>query len=425
MTSHDDVFAAGRHSGERAGEPRTSLTEWRVPAVREEEAPAAPPKRADLDVAPEVLVEQVRLLYEHPSLIVVNIVNALLVVAVLWSAFPRRALALWFALFLILIPARLLIARLQGRRRWPAARAAAWSVVGSAVTGGAWGLLACAIVSTSDIAYQVFIVFVLGGMTAGAVLLDAAYLPAFFAFVLPIILPATFAFMLRGDLMSIAMGGMLAIFAAVQAVVGYRTNRWIVDTLRLQAQRENLTADLYRTTAELTRREAILRIMANHDELTGLFNRYYLFETMAREMRRAQRLQAPITIAILDIDHFKDFNDNFGHEAGDEVLRTIGAFLQRSVRGSDIVCRYGGEEFVLAFFDSDTLAALPRLAQICEGIKDTPCACRGLPLPGVTLSVGVAQYPAHSKTVDGLIRAADRALYAAKKAGRDRIEVVS
>ena len=427
MTAPNEASAAGqqRTGADEAVAPGPSLTEWRVPASPEEGSPAAPPRPADLDAAPEIFVEQVRLLYQHPSLIVVNIVNALLVVAVLWSSFPRRALVAWFALFLVLIPARLLIAYLQGHQRWPAARAAAWSVIGSAVTGAAWGPLAFAIISTSNIAYQVFIVFVLGGMTAGAVLLDAAYLPAFFAFVVPIIVPTTLAFMFRGDLMSIAMGGMLAIFAAVQAVIGRRTNQWIVDTLRLQAQRENLTADLYRTTAELTRREAILRIMANHDELTGLFNRYYLFETIGRELRRAQRLQAPITIAILDIDHFKDFNDNFGHESGDEILRAIGGILKSSVRGSDIVCRYGGEEFVVVFFDADTLAALPRLARICEAIKDTEYTCRGLPLPGVTLSVGVAQCPVHGRTVDGLIRAADHALYAAKKAGRDRIDVAS
>ena len=406
MTSQNEVFAGRQFP---AGDAKASLTEWRAQAEPEQDTAqiATSPQRAE-DVAPEVFIEQIRLLYQHPVLILANILNAALVVAVLWSSFPHPALLAWLALFLVLTPLRLLVGHLQARHRWPAAHAATWSVVGSALTGGVWGLLAFAIVSTSDIAYQVFIVFVLGGMTAGAVLLDAAYLPAFFAFVLPIIVPTTLAFMLRGDLMSIAMGAMLAVFAAVQSVIGHRTNRWIVDTLRLQAQRENLTADLYRTTAELTRREAILRIMANHDELTGLFNRYYLFETMAREMRRAQRLQTPITIAILDIDHFKDFNDNFGHEAGDEILRTM-----------------GGEEFLLVFFDSNTLAALPRLAQICDGIKDAKYACRGLPLPGVTLSVGVAQYPDHGRTVDGLIRAADRALYAAKKAGRDRIEVVS
>jgi len=129
----------------------------------------------------------------------------------------------------------------------------------------------------------------LGGMTAGAVLLDAPYLPAFVAFVLPILAPASIAFAMRGDEASLAMGLMLVAFTIVHAVVGWRANREIVDTLRLQAQRENLTADLYRTTAELTRREAILRIMANHDQLTGLFNRHYLLETLERELARAQR----------------------------------------------------------------------------------------------------------------------------------------
>jgi diguanylate cyclase (GGDEF)-like protein len=211
-------------------------------------------------------------------------------------------------------------------------------------------------------------------------------------------------------------------FALIQAVVGWRANRWIVDTLRLQVQREHLTADLYRTTAELTRREAILRIMANHDQLTGLFNRYYLLETLGRELSRARRLHLPITVAILDIDHFKDYNDNFGHEAGDEVLRATAAMLKDSVRSTDIVCRYGGEEFLIVFLDSTAAATLPRLAQICQDIRQHAYAYAGSTLPSVTLSVGVAEYPHQGRTVDALIRGADRALYAAKKAGRDRIE---
>jgi diguanylate cyclase (GGDEF)-like protein len=382
------------------------------------------PERPLVDVTPVVKVEQIRLLYQHPSLIVVNLINALLVVAVLWQELPQRLLVSWFLLFAIVVPVRLFIARTQAQQRWPATRAATWAVVGSAATGCLWGLLAFAVIATPDIADQVFIVFVLGGMTTGAILLDAAYLPAFLAFVLPVVVPAALAFLARGDRMSIAMGLMLMAFAAVQAVVGHRINRWIVNTLRLQAQRELLTADLYRTTAELERREAILKIMANHDQLTGLFNRYYLLETLGREVRRARRLQLPIAVAILDIDHFKDFNDNFGHEAGDEVLRGVGGLLQNMVRGSDIVCRYGGEEFLVVFLDSNASAALPRLNDICRAIKEKQHVCQGQTLPSVTLSVGVAEFPRHAGSVDGLIRCADRALYAAKKAGRDRIEVL-
>jgi diguanylate cyclase (GGDEF)-like protein len=243
--------------------------------------------------------------------------------------------------------------------------------------------------------------------------------------VLPILAPASIAFAMRGDEASLAMGLMLVAFAIVHAVVGWRANRWIVDTLRLQAQRENLTADLYRTTAELTRREAILRIMANHDQLTGLFNRHYLLETLERELARASRLQVPVTVAILDIDHFKDYNDNFGHEAGDEVLRTTAAMLKDAVRSTDIVCRYGGEEFLIVFLDGAAATAILRLDQICQDIRQRVYLYRGNPLPSVTMSVGVAEFPQHGRSVDALIRAADRALYAAKNGGRDCIEVFS
>jgi diguanylate cyclase (GGDEF)-like protein len=417
--------ALGRDGTEAVAAPPDSGGAASDDRVIEFPAAGLTANRSTLDVSPVVKVEQVRLLYQHPGLILVNLVNAALVVAVLWQVFPHRALLIWFALFLIVIPVRLIVARLQARQRWPASRAAAAAIIGSTITGALWGLLAFAIIAIPDIAYQVFIVFVLGGMTAGAILLDATYLPAFFAFLVPSVAPAVLAFLLGDDRMSMAMGIMLAAFVGVQIVVGHRANRWIIDTLRLQAQRENLTADLYRTTAELSRREAILRIMANHDQLTGLFNRYYLFETLGRETRRARRLHLPITVAMLDIDHFKDYNDNFGHEAGDEVLRALGGLLQGAVRGSDIVCRYGGEEFLLVFLDSGCAAALPRLTQICRDVKQQQYVCQGQTLPSVTLSVGLAEFPLHARTVDGLIRAADQALYAAKKAGRDRIEVLA
>src|SRR5262249_9193484 len=100
---------------------------------------------------------------------------------------------------------------------------------------------------------------------------------------------------------------------------------------------------------------------------------------------------------MLDIDHFKNFNDNFGHEAGDNVLRAIGALLLRSVRGSDIVCRYGGEEFVWVFFYCSLEQALPPLSQLPHDIREKPGACRGQPPPCVTVSIGVAQFPCTRK----------------------------
>jgi len=145
MTSQNEVFAGRQFP---AGDAKASLTEWRAQAEPEQDTAqiATSPQRAE-DVAPEVFIEQIRLLYQHPVLILANIVNAALVVAVLWSSFPHPALLAWLALFLVLTPLRLLVWHLQARHRWPAAHAATWSVVGSALTGGVWGLLAFAIVS--------------------------------------------------------------------------------------------------------------------------------------------------------------------------------------------------------------------------------------------------------------------------------------
>ena len=373
--------------------------------------------RLNRKVLAEVKAGQIRLLYQHPFLIVINLLNAVLVIAVLWKGFPRGALLIWLALFLFVIPARFVVANLQARQAWPAMRAATWYIVGSAATGCLWGFLALVVIATSNLAYDVFIVFVLGGMTAGALLLDTSYLPAFFAFVLPAVVPTSVAFLMRGDLMSVAMGLMITVFALVLMAVGYRINRWIRETMRL-------TAQLQWTTAKLARREARLQIIANHDQLTGLYNRYYLFDTLEREIHRASRNHLPLSLAMLDIDNFKSYNDDFGHHAGDEVLRALGALVTGSVRATDIVCRFGGEEFLLVFPDTDGLAALTRLQNACRDIKQMRYASQGQELPHVTVCVGLAQYPRHGQTADELICAADRALYLAKKNGRDRIEVL-
>jgi diguanylate cyclase (GGDEF)-like protein/PAS domain S-box-containing protein len=172
--------------------------------------------------------------------------------------------------------------------------------------------------------------------------------------------------------------------------------------------------------ADLKLRER-LRLQAIRDPLTGLFNRQYLEETLPRECQLAQRRKSPLSVAMLDIDHFKEINDGYGHEAGDEVLRELGGLLRAAVRSSDIACRYGGEEFVLVMLDADLATAASRLEQIRLDIKRRQCVYRGRPLPSITVSFGVSEFPVHGRLPGELLRSADEALYAAKRAGRDRI----
>jgi diguanylate cyclase (GGDEF)-like protein len=159
------------------------------------------------------------------------------------------------------------------------------------------------------------------------------------------------------------------------------------------------------------------------DPLTGLYNRRFLEEAGARELARAARSGRPFAVVMVDVDHFKAYNDAHGHEAGDVVLKAFGDFLRYHVRATDTACRYGGEEFTLLLVDTPAAAAAERCAQIREALRRLQVTYREQPLPAITVSMGIAEYSRDGRTLDALVRAADAALYEAKRRGRNR-EVV-
>jgi diguanylate cyclase (GGDEF)-like protein len=172
--------------------------------------------------------------------------------------------------------------------------------------------------------------------------------------------------------------------------------------------------------ANLALRET-LRMQSVRDPLTGLYNRRYMEETLERELHRSIRKKSSLGVMMLDLDHFKRFNDTFGHEAGDCVLQSIGSFLRSQLRGEDVVCRYGGEEFTLILPEASIEATRERGEQLREAAKALAPNFRGQSLEAITMSIGVASFPENGKTVEALLRAADLALYQAKQQGRDRV----
>ena len=172
--------------------------------------------------------------------------------------------------------------------------------------------------------------------------------------------------------------------------------------------------------SNLKLREA-LQEQAIRDQLTGLFNRRYLDETLLRELHRRQRRGEPLAAAMIDVDHFKRFNDDYGHEAGDSVLRAIGGLLKRSLRVGDIACRYGGEELTVILPGSTLDDAQARLDNVRQAIMDMQVLHQGENLPAITVSIGVAA--AGEQETDGaaLLGRADAALYLAKEQGRNRV----
>jgi diguanylate cyclase (GGDEF)-like protein len=163
------------------------------------------------------------------------------------------------------------------------------------------------------------------------------------------------------------------------------------------------------------------RNLSIRDPLTGLFNRRYMEESLAQEQHRSKRTQAQLAVIMVDIDHFKKFNDNFGHDGGDAVLRALGSFFKTHVRGSDIACRYGGEEFTLILSPSTAEGAQQRAEKIRAAAMLLGISHAGQSLGAITLSLGVAMFPDHATDTAALVKAADVALYQAKGGGRNRV----
>jgi diguanylate cyclase (GGDEF)-like protein/PAS domain S-box-containing protein len=168
-----------------------------------------------------------------------------------------------------------------------------------------------------------------------------------------------------------------------------------------------------------------LRVQSIRDPLTGLFNRRYLEESGERELYRMARGKKPAGLAMIDLDHFKTFNDTFGHEGGDALLRAFGQFLREHLRKEDIACRYGGEEFCILFCESCLDDAVRRAEQLRAEVSHLTVHHGGQHLGDISISVGVASYPIHGSVLTDLIAAADSALYQAKAAGRNRVVTAS
>jgi len=176
--------------------------------------------------------------------------------------------------------------------------------------------------------------------------------------------------------------------------------------------------------ANIKLREA-LRTQSVRDALTGLYNRRYLEEVLDREVRRASRAAQSLGVLMIDLDHFKSFNDTYGHDAGDAVLREIGVSLTKGIRAEDFVCRFGGEEFVVILPTADLTASRARAERLRAKTKELTILHQGKSMGMITISVGVAAFPEHGTSPKELMAAADAALYEAKRGGRDQVVVAA
>jgi diguanylate cyclase (GGDEF)-like protein/PAS domain S-box-containing protein len=164
-----------------------------------------------------------------------------------------------------------------------------------------------------------------------------------------------------------------------------------------------------------------LSMQSIQDPQSGLYNRRFMEESLQREILRAMRKQTQIGIIMADLDHFKKFNDVCGHAAGDKIISQLGKLLKEKFRGSDIACRYGGEEFLVILPESSLEDTIKRAESLREDVKKMELVFQGKILGSITISLGVAAYPVSGTKIEELLRVADTALYKAKQEGRDRV----
>lgn len=177
---------------------------------------------------------------------------------------------------------------------------------------------------------------------------------------------------------------------------------------------ESSVQDLRTALIEAEKLRQELREQAIRDPLTGLFNRRYLEETLAHEVARVVRSRSPLSLLMFDMDNFKQLNDVFGHAMGDAVLGSVGRFVVKHVRAQDVVCRYGGDEFIVVMPDTPLEGANVKARQLLS-------ALHGLQMPEVDFSMGVAAMPEHGESGVALLKSADEALYRAKEMGGGRV----
>jgi diguanylate cyclase (GGDEF)-like protein len=181
-------------------------------------------------------------------------------------------------------------------------------------------------------------------------------------------------------------------------------------------ENENKIQDLLQKTQE----------MSVTDGLTNLYNQTHFFLLFRLQLKKAQRYHTSFSIIMFDVDHFKNYNDNNGHLKGSEALRQVGDIMRRCFRTSDVLAKYGGDEFVIILSDSDRVGAFLAADRLREVVEEEPFdGGQQQPLGKLTLSLGISTYPEHGSTVEELLDSADKALYCAKKAGRNKTIIYS
>jgi diguanylate cyclase (GGDEF)-like protein len=356
-----------------------------------------------------------------PISLVINLVNGLILTTVLWVAIDASRLLAWLLLLMAVTAARFMVLRAFKKAAHVAKLDhAAWRrrfVAGGCAAGVVWGAAGVFLFHPDSFPHQVFLAFVLGGMVAGAIPLLSSVDHAYPCFAVPAVLPICIQMFALGDYVHLTMGLMAAIFGIGMLASSVQVRRLFRDS-------DKLRHELFSSIAASQELEQMVRL----DVLTGIANRRLFEEELEKEWRRAERDRVSLSVITADIDHFKEYNDHYGHPAGDRCLIVVAQAMQKALcRPGDVVARIGGEEFAF-LLPRTTLDGAKNVAELMRRrILELNLPHGNSPVARqVTLSFGIAS--SEDVSVDSaadLLRASDMALYEAKRGGRNEIAMIA
>jgi len=354
-----------------------------------------------------VQVEKIQLLFRQSfPAVFLSILNALLITAILWQAQSKDILIIWLGIIIALGITRLLLF-LRYRKLAPSGnRVLAWEkpyFTTLLLSSIAWGIGSMFIMPHDSALYQIVVFTFLIGMAGGAISIYSTHCLMTLSTVFVLLVPITFWFIVQGDIIftGLAIG---SIFFLVSAI---RATRSISNTLH-----QNLLMK-----HELRKSKEAAEELARVDELTGLHNRRAFYEQGKAIVSHARRNNEPLSIIMMDIDHFKNINDEFGHAMGDTALRSAGKILRQRLRESDMAARVGGEEFAILLLATSAEQARQLAEELRTAFADNIIHVDDREMR-FTASFGVAS---DTTDIDTLARHADKALYNAKAAGRNTV----
>jgi diguanylate cyclase (GGDEF)-like protein len=363
-------------------------------------------------VESHVRAERVRIIYRHgPPAQLLSLVAAAVICWVLWEHGSHSGLVVWWLTLTGITLARIGLVVLFQRRQPPPEQMLGWERVFVTTLGLvtlAWGLGGLLVMPRDSLLHQALVYFFLMGVAAGAVATYGAHVVATAVAVCCLMVPATVAFAFSGpfEMRVFAAAGLLFMAAAL------RSTRSFGFFLRRTFQ----------LSYELRGAYARVREQSRTDELTQLANRRAFLELGAAAMDQSRRYERPLSLVMLDIDHFKKINDTYGHAAGDTALRAMATALRAAARVADTPGRLGGEEFAILLPETNAAEAVVMAERIREDVKALEVMHDGTTIR-FTTSIGVAEEVDGIEDIDALLHAADEALYDAKEGGRDRVVV--